>query len=112
MNPRMAPFSKLSILTCLCAGLIALPGTGLGQTIAAGASQTNLPTETVWPGAQDPPYICCWSKDGQFVTFSFNVPAGPASLSLRYSAGNSNSTRTLELDGAVLVANETFPRTP
>lgn len=106
------PFSNLSVLACLCIGLFARPGTASGQTIAAGTSQTNLSTETTWPGAQNPPYICCWSKQGQFVTFSFSVPAGPTNLTLRYSAGSGNSTREIQLDGAVLVANETFPRTP
>ena len=82
------------------------------QTIAAGKSLTNLPTETVWPGAQDPPYICCWILQGQFVTFSFTSPGGPTNLVLRYSAGNAAITRTIELDGVVLVANQIFPRTP
>ncbi len=113
MNSRAGTaFCKLSFLACLSIGLSALPQVVAGQTIAAGTSQTNLPTETTWPGSQNPPYICCWSKQGQFVTFSFTVSAGPTNLSLRYSAGNSNSTRTIQLDGAVLIANETFPRTP
>ncbi len=81
------------------------------QTIAAGKSQTNLATETTWPGAQDPPYICCWINQGQFVTFTFTVSGGSTDLTLRYSAGNSASTRKIELDGIELVANQTFPRT-
>src|ERR1700735_5213987 len=81
------------------------------QTIAAGTSQTNLQTENTWPGAQDPPYICCWIEQGQFVTFTFAVSAGSTALALRYSAGNAASTRKIELDGAVLIANEVFPRT-
>ncbi len=103
---------RLLALACLCSGTIAHSSVSEAQTIAAGKSQTNLATETVWPGAQDPPYICCWSKQGQYVTFSFQVPAGQTNLTLRYSAGNSASTRKIELDGAVFVANETFPRTP
>ncbi len=81
------------------------------QTIAAGTSSTNLPTENVWPGAQNPPYICCWDAQGQFVTFSFTVPGGPTNLVLRYSAGNGPATRKIEVDGAVTVANEVFPGT-
>jgi hypothetical protein len=101
------------LLFLLCVGLThiaAAPG-ATTQTIAAGKSQTNLQTETTWPGAQDPPYICCWIEQGQFVTFTFTVSAGSTALALRYSAGNAASTRKIELDGAVLVANESFPRT-
>jgi hypothetical protein len=82
------------------------------QVIAAGKSQTNLATENVWPGAQDPPYICCWINQGQFVTFSFTSPGGPTNLVLRYSAGNGAITRKVELDGVVFVADQIFPRTP
>src|ERR1700733_14957533 len=103
-----------SLLLLLCVGLTHIstaPGAAT-QTIAAGTSQTNLTTETTWPGAQDPPYICCWSKQGQYVTFSFTVGGGSTALGLRYSAGNGAITRKLELDGATLVANQTFPGTP
>jgi hypothetical protein len=81
------------------------------QTIAAGTSQTNLPTETTFSGAQSPPYICCWSQQGQFVTFAFTVGGGQTGMALRYSAGTGAATRKLELDGAVLVANQSFPAT-
>jgi hypothetical protein len=63
------------------------------QIIAAGTSQTNLATETVWPGAQNPPYICCWIKQGQFVTFTFTVGGGSTDLALRYTAGNGAISR-------------------
>ena len=86
-------------------------GGGSSQTIAAGKSQTNLNTESSWPGAQNPPYVCCWNQQGQFVTFSFTVNAGPTSFVLRYSAGSGAATRKLELDGSVLAANQTFPAT-
>ena len=102
------------LLLLLCVGLTRLvpaPGATI-QTIAAGKSQTNLQTETTWPGAQDPPYICCWGEQGQFVTFTFAVGAGETALALRYSAGNAASTRKIELDGVLLIANEAFPRTP
>lgn len=85
---------------------------GGSQTLAAGKAQTNLATESLWPGAQDPPYICCWDSQGQYVTFSFVVPGGSTSLVLRYSAGGGAITRKIEIDGAVVVANESFPRTP
>ncbi|MCU1458214.1 MAG: hypothetical protein JWL73_2306 [Actinomycetia bacterium] len=81
------------------------------QVIAAGTSTTNLATESVYPGAQNPPYICCWSAQGQFVTFSFSVAAGQTGLALRYSAGAGTATRKVELDGAVLVANQSFAGT-
>jgi hypothetical protein len=81
------------------------------QTIAAGTSATNLPTETVWPGAQSPPYICCWNQQGQYVTFAFSVTAGSTNLTLRYSAGSGIAYRKLELDGAVWVAKQTFAGT-
>jgi len=80
-------------------------------TLAAGKAQTNLPTETTWPGAQDPPYICCWISQGQYVTFSFTVPGGPTTFALRYSAGNGAITRMLQLDGLTWVANQVFPGT-
>ena len=82
------------------------------QTLAAGKAQTNLPTESAWPGAEDPPYICCWADQGQYVTFSFTVPGGPTSLALRYSAGDGAITRKIEVDGATLVADQVFPGTP
>ncbi len=85
--------------------------TAVSQTIAAGTSATNLPTETVWPGAQNPPYICCWGTQGQFVTFSFNVAGGATNLVLRYGAGNGIAHRKIELDGSVLVANQAFAAT-
>jgi hypothetical protein len=112
MTPRILGKVR-SLLFLLCIGLtfnVAAWGTTT-QTIAAGTSQTNLQTESAWPGAQDPPYICCWIEQGQFVTFTFTVSAGSTALALRYSAGNAASTRKIELDGAVLIANEVFPRT-
>ena len=81
------------------------------QVIAAGTSATNLPTETVWPGSQNPPYICCWKSQGQFVTFSFSVAGGNTNLALRYSAGNGVAHRKIELDGSVLIANQAFAAT-
>ena len=80
-------------------------------TLAAGKAQTNLKTETTWPGAQDPPYICCWISQGQYVTFSFTVPGGPTTFALRYSAGNGSITRKIELDGTTWVAKQVFPGT-
>jgi hypothetical protein len=84
---------------------------GTSITLAAGKAQTNLATESVWPGAQDPPYICCWSSQGQFVTFSFTVPGGPTTFVLRYSAGDGAISRKIELDGAPWVAQQAFPGT-
>src|SRR3984885_8789510 len=102
-----------SLLLLLCVGLTHIstaPGAAT-QTIAAGTSQTNLQTETTWPGAQDPPYICCWIEQGQFVTFALTSAGGPTNLVLRYSAGNGAITRKIELDGVVFVANQAFPGT-
>ena len=90
---------------------IALAPATVSQTIAAGTSATNLPTETVWPGAQSSPYICCWGTQGQYVTFSFTVAAGTTTLALRYSAGNGIAYRKIELDGAVAIANQALPAT-
>ncbi len=102
--------------TLLATASLVISGSGASaassQTIAAGTSSTNLPTETVWPGAQNPPYICCWGTQGQFVTFSFTVAGGSTNLVLRYGAGNGVASRKIELDGAVTVANQTFPATP
>ena len=81
------------------------------ETIAANASDTNLPTESKWPGAENPPYVCCWGNQGQYVTFSFNAGDGSTALSLRYSAGGGDAVRTLELDGTVWVGAQTFPAT-
>jgi hypothetical protein len=85
---------------------------GGSQILAAGKAATNLRTESVYPGAQDTPYICCWNAQGQYVTFSFTLPGGPANMVLRYSAGTETSTRQIKVDGAVLVAKQVFPRTP
>ncbi len=81
------------------------------QVLAAGAAATNLPTESSWPGAQNPPYICCWNQQGQYVTFTFTVAAGSTGLALRYSAGAGVASRKIELDGAVFVASQTFAAT-
>src|ERR1019366_6329483 len=48
---------------------------------------------------------------GQYVTFTFNAASGPTNLGLRYSAGSGAATRKIELDGAVIAANQTFPAT-
>ena len=92
------------------ATVTALP-VSVTQVLAAGAADTNLPTENVWPGAQNPPYIVGWGKQGQYVTFTFTVTVGTTKLVLRYSAGNGVATRKIELDGAVTVANQSFPKT-
>ncbi len=81
------------------------------QVIAAGRSARNIATETVWAGSKSPPYVCCWASQGQYVTFSFTAVGAPTTMSLRYSAGNGNATRKIELDGKVLVANQRFPAT-
>ena len=81
------------------------------QVIAAGSSAPDLPTESAWSGAQDPPYVCCWDAQGQFVTFSFATVAGATDLSLRYSAGAGTASRKVEVDGSVLAANAAFPAT-
>lgn len=104
-----AAYLNLDTLTVSQAGS---GGGGSGSaTLAAGKAQTNLPTETVWPGAQDPPYICCWNSQGQYVTFSFTVPGGATTLALRYSAGNGPIERKIELDGATWIATQVFPGT-
>jgi regulation of enolase protein 1 (concanavalin A-like superfamily) len=81
------------------------------QIIAAGTSDTNLPTENKYAGAQSPPYVCCWGSQGQYVTFTFTTSGGVANLGLRYSAGGGVASRTVELDGAVLNANQSFAAT-
>src|SRR2546423_996934 len=111
-----AVFAVIAVLCVAMLGAVLFPGASAWgsttQIIAAGTSQTNLPTETTWPGAQDPPYICCWAEQGQYVTFSFTVSGGSTALTLRYSAGNGAITRKIEIDGATVVANQTFPGTP
>jgi hypothetical protein len=104
----------LVVLSALAVGVASVsPAAGdTSQTIAAGTSATNLPTETVWPGSQNPPYICCWNQQGQYVTFAFSVGGGSTNLTLRYSAGSGVAYRKLELDGAVWVGKQTFPATP
>ncbi len=97
---------RVSVVAVMC-----VFAAGCTQIIGAGTSSTNLPTETVWPGAQNAPYVCCWDAQGQFVTFSFTVVAGATDLTLRYSAGNGVATRKLELDGTVWTASQAFPAT-
>lgn len=110
-----ATLTRILLAALLAGGIVAATGgsapAATSQTIAAGASDTNLPTESKWPGAQNPPYVCCWSKQGQYVTFSFNTGDTATTLALRYSAGGGNAVRTLELDGAIWVASQTFPTT-
>ncbi len=108
---RRAGLGVIVTLAVMLAGASAASGDG-SQVIAAGTSDTNLPTETVWPGSQNPPYICCWNQQGQYVTFAFTTVAGSTNLALRYSAGSGVAYRKLELDGAVWVAKQTFPATP
>jgi hypothetical protein len=103
--------TRACLAFCVLIWIVSTPAWAGTQTLAAGQAQTNLQTESVWPGAQDPPYICCWNQQGQYVTFSFTVAAGSTSFTLRYSAGNGPITRKIELDGAVWAANQTFPRT-
>jgi uncharacterized repeat protein (TIGR02543 family) len=81
------------------------------QVVAAGASDTNLPTEARWPGAQSPPYVCCWGSQGQYVTFTFTSGGGATNFALRYSAGSATATRKIEVDGVVAVANQQFAKT-
>jgi hypothetical protein len=82
-----------------------------GVVIAANSAARNAPTESRWAGAASAPYVCCWGTQGQYVTFAFSSTGGPTSLALRYSAGNGNAQRKLELDGAVMVANQNFAAT-
>jgi hypothetical protein len=84
---RRAGLGVIVTLAVMLAGASAASGDG-SQVIAAGTSDTNLPTETVWPGSQNPPYICCWNQQGQYVTFAFTTVAGSTNLALRYSAGS------------------------
>jgi len=112
----MKKFTSIGRAVCAFLALGALlsapaPSRAATQTFAAGKALTNLQTESIYPGAQDPPYICCWHSQGQYVTFTFTVAAGPATFVLRYSAGNNSSTRNIELDGAPWLANQVFPAT-
>ncbi|MGE0878543.1 MAG: carbohydrate-binding protein [Acidimicrobiia bacterium] len=87
---------------------------GLGtsvQVIEAEAAATNIATEATWSGYSGSSYLCCWVSQGQFVTFSFTTGAGNATMALRYTAGNGAGTRKIELDGAITVANQSFPAT-
>ncbi len=81
--------------------------------IEAGTSARNISTESKFAGAESAPYVCCWAAQGQYVTFAFRAAGGPGQtvLSLRYSAGNGDATRKLELDGSVIAANQNFPAT-
>jgi hypothetical protein len=84
----------------LFSNFVVQSSTGNSQTLAAGKAQTNLATESLWPGAQNPPYICCWDSQGQYVTFSFSIgSSGPTTFALRYSAGDGAITRKIEVDG-------------
>ncbi len=99
------------MLVVLVVGFLSVGCATGTQTIAAGTSATNLPTETTWPGAQNPPYVCCWGSDGQYVTFSFTVGAGSTNLALRYSAGDGSASRKLILDGSVWMDDAPFAAT-
>ncbi len=88
-------------------------GGGPGPRYEAENSATNLPTETRWPGYSGASYLCCWASDGQYATFNVSVSAaGSYMLAFGYSAGNGNATRSLQVNGSVVGANETFAGTP
>ena len=91
--------------------IISVVASACQVVVPANKSTTNLPQESVWPGAVDPPYLCCWNSQGQFVTFSFSA-SGPSTLALRYSAGSGPAHRKIELDGSVWLADQAFPATP
>ena len=79
--------------------------------IPARAAARNVVTESRFAGASSNPYVCCWSSQGQYVTFTFKSVGGPSTLLLRYSAGNGNASRKVELDGVVMNPNQAFPAT-
>ena len=83
------------------------------QVFQAEQSNTNLPAENVWPGYHGSGALCCWGTQGQYLTFTFNVPsAGMTALGVRYSSGNSDSYRRIELDGSLIAGRQTFAKTP
>jgi hypothetical protein len=79
--------------------------------IPAASAARNIGIESIWAGAQNAAYVCCWAGPGTYVSFSFNALGGATSLALRYSAGNGPAYRNVELDGSVAVADEMFPAT-
>lgn len=81
------------------------------QVFAAGKSTTNLPTETRWSGAQNPPYIQGWSSIGQYVIFCVQTLAGSNRFSFRYSAANGPAVRRCEIDGLATFPKQSFPAT-
>lgn len=81
------------------------------QTFAAGDSTTNVPTESVWPGAQNAPYLCDWNKVGQYAVFCVKTNAGVYKLGLRYSAGVGAAVRRIEIDGVGTYPKQIFPAT-
>jgi hypothetical protein len=79
--------------------------------LPARAAQRDVGIESIFSGSQSAPYVCCWLGQGRYVTFAFNSVGGASNLGVRYSAGNGFATRKVELDGAVLAANQSFGAT-
>jgi predicted alpha-1,6-mannanase (GH76 family) len=57
-------------------------------------------------------YIAGWNADGQWIDFKVNcATAGTHTLTFRYAAGAGTASRVIQVNGNVLVSNQTFPNT-
>src|SRR4051812_50070583 len=115
MNTSRRFLRRAVTIATLCAvllsgllGIESTPASAVTQVIAAGASQTNLPTESVWPGAQNNPYVCCWGSQGQFVTFSFTTAAGSTTLGVGDLGGEGGGRRQGGREGGGVGGEQTF----
>ena len=73
-------------------------------------STPNPTIETAWPGYTGTGLLGSWKGDGQYIRFTINnTTAGTATLTFRYTAGNTTDNRILLINGTPRTI--TFPKT-
>ncbi|MBV9386915.1 MAG: hypothetical protein JOZ78_10860 [Chroococcidiopsidaceae cyanobacterium CP_BM_ER_R8_30] len=79
---------------------------------AENASLHQLPIAAGYNGARGRGYIVDWNHDGQSITFNVNVAcSGKYNLVFRYAAADSNASRSINVNGQMIVGNQIFPGT-
>jgi predicted alpha-1,6-mannanase (GH76 family) len=71
----------------------------------------SLALENTYPGFSGWGYIGGWDRDGQWVEFRPDLPAGTHKLTFRYAAGEGDARRAVSLNGRTVLPNLRFPST-
>jgi predicted alpha-1,6-mannanase (GH76 family) len=75
-------------------------------------ADSNVGTESTYPGFTGKGYRCCWDSDGQYVTFNVSVKhPGAVQLVFHYAAGAGNASREVFVNGVPVNRNLAFPNT-